>query len=301
MDNQNVLVPNSELVSGHVTNWVLRNTQGRLRVTVGVAYGSDVEKVRDILESVACDHSEVITDGSAAAPRALFMGFGDSSLDFELRARIYRIDRRFSVTSDLNFAIDDAFRKANITIPFPQRDLHLISLPDAAKDELTKAGAKTVVPKEDFIATRAGLPADAITRSQKHEVEFPATLDEVWSLLTDTEQLKLWLVDDGEFDPRIGGRFTFTLKDGVVTSGHIDVFVPPRRLRLVAAGRQGEEAIASGPITTEFLLREKDDHTILRVIASGYPATEDWQVDYNRADRVWKNALIELEDLIRSK
>ncbi|HJL92604.1 MAG TPA: mechanosensitive ion channel, partial [Woeseiaceae bacterium] len=94
LDNQNVLVPNSELVSGRVTNWVLRDTQGRLRILVGVAYGSDVEKVQEILEKIANDHPEVITDGRAPAPRALFMGFGDSSLDFELRCRINRIDRR---------------------------------------------------------------------------------------------------------------------------------------------------------------------------------------------------------------
>lgn len=301
MDNQNVLVPNSELVSGHVTNWVLRNTQGRLRVLVGVAYGSDVEKVREILESVAGEHSEVITDGSAAAPRALFMGFGDSSLDFELRARIHRIDRRFSVTSDLNFAIDDAFRKAGITIPFPQRDLHLISLPDAAKEKVEEVSVAAPAPQEDFTATRAGLPPEAITRSQTHELEVPATMDETWALLTDIDQMKSWLLEDGEISPRIGGRFAFKLRDGLVASGHIDVFVPPRRLRLVVAPRKGEEPIATGPITTEFLVREKDDHSIVRIIAAGFPATEEWQEDFNRADQAWKNAVIELEDLLRRK
>ena len=95
----------------------------------GVAYGSDIDKVKEILESVAHEHPEVITDGRAPAPRALFMEFGDSSLNFELRVRIDRIDRRFSVQSDLNFAIEQAFREAHITIPFPQRDLHLVSYP----------------------------------------------------------------------------------------------------------------------------------------------------------------------------
>ena len=59
------MVPNSELVSGRVTNWVLRDTQGRLRVIVGVAYASDVAALRTILEDVACGHPEVITDGLA--------------------------------------------------------------------------------------------------------------------------------------------------------------------------------------------------------------------------------------------
>ena len=61
------------------------------------------------------------------------MGFGDSSLDFELRVRIKRIEKRFDVTSDLNFAIDAAFREHNITIPFPQRDLHFKSWDEAAR------------------------------------------------------------------------------------------------------------------------------------------------------------------------
>ena len=142
LDNQNVLVPNSELVSGRVTNWVLRDPYGRLRVTVGVAYGSEIALVRDILEQVAREHSEVITDGRAPAPRALFMGFGDSSLDFELRCRINRIERRFTVTSDLNFAIDREFREAGITVPFPQRDLHVVSYPDAASAALEEPEAR---------------------------------------------------------------------------------------------------------------------------------------------------------------
>jgi potassium efflux system protein len=125
LDNQDVLVPNSELISGRVTNWVLHNPYGRLRLKVGVAYGSDVVLVKDILEAVAGEHPEVITDGRAAGPKALFMGFGDSSLDFELRVRILRIPRRFDVISALNFEIDRRFRESDITIPFPQRDINI--------------------------------------------------------------------------------------------------------------------------------------------------------------------------------
>jgi len=130
LDNQDMLVPNSELVSGRVTNWVLHNPYGRLRLKVGVAYGSDIHKVKEILEAVAHEHPEVITDGRATGPKALFMEFGDSALEFELRVRILRIPRRFDVTSELNFAIDKQFREAGIQIPFPQRDLHVIHWPD---------------------------------------------------------------------------------------------------------------------------------------------------------------------------
>ncbi|MEO1574996.1 MAG: mechanosensitive ion channel domain-containing protein, partial [Pseudomonadota bacterium] len=125
LDRRNIIVPNSELIATQVTNWVLHDPFGRLTLNIGVAYGSDTERVRDLLESVATEHPEVITKGPAPPPRALFMGFGDSALDFELRVWIRNIEKRFGVTSDLNFAIDRAFRDHAIEIPFPQRDLHL--------------------------------------------------------------------------------------------------------------------------------------------------------------------------------
>ncbi len=128
-DRADVIVPNSELVSAQVTNWMLRDNRGRVHVPVGVAYGSDVEKVRRILLDVAYHHSEVIGDDSKLAPRVLFFGFGESSLDFELRCFIEDVDNRLSVVSDLNFAIDRAFREEGIEIPFPQRDVHIKSLP----------------------------------------------------------------------------------------------------------------------------------------------------------------------------
>lgn len=133
LDNQNVIVPNSELITQQVTNWVLHDPQGRLRILVGVAYGSDVDKVKEILEEIASKHPQVITDGRVPNPKALFMGFGESSLDFELRVRIKDIVRRYDVTSDLNFAINRAFREHGVEIPFPQRDLHVKSWSERAK------------------------------------------------------------------------------------------------------------------------------------------------------------------------
>ena len=125
LDNQDMLIPNSELISGRVTNWVLHNPYGRLIVKIGVAYGSDIEKVAAILEDSANQHEQVISDGRASPPKALFMGFGDSSLDFELRVRITDIKRRYDVLSDLNFSINQRFASEKIVIPFPQRDLHI--------------------------------------------------------------------------------------------------------------------------------------------------------------------------------
>ncbi|MCK4674648.1 MAG: mechanosensitive ion channel family protein, partial [Gammaproteobacteria bacterium] len=129
-DRSDVIVPNSELISNQVTNWVLSSKSGRAIIPVGVAYGTDTEKVRDILLAIAEKNENVVKTGSAPEPKVLFRGFGDSSLDFELRVFLYRVDSRLSVVSDINFAIDKAFREEEIEIPFPQRDLHVKSLPE---------------------------------------------------------------------------------------------------------------------------------------------------------------------------
>ena len=134
-DRADVIVPNSELIAGQVTNWMLHDPRGRVRVPVGVAYGSDTEKVRKLLLETAAAHVEVIKDGTLPEPRVLFREFGDSSLNFELRAFIRNIDKRLVVISDLNFAIDAAFRRSGVEIPFPQRDIHIRSgqgLPDSS-------------------------------------------------------------------------------------------------------------------------------------------------------------------------
>jgi len=145
LDRQNVIVPNSELISQQVTNWVLHDPHGRLQILIGVAYGSDTEKVREVLRIVAEENPHVLNDGvNSPKPKILFMGFGDSSLDFELRIWIRQIRRRFDVTSEINFAIDKAFRENGIEIPFPQRDLHVRSWSDAA----ALPDRKPVDPKE---------------------------------------------------------------------------------------------------------------------------------------------------------
>jgi len=133
-DRADVIVPNSELISNQVTNWMLRDPWGRVIIPVGVAYGTDVEKVRELLLQAAREHPLIITDGlRVSPPRVLFRGFGDSSLNFELRCFIRNVDQRLATLSDLNFAIEKALREANIQIPFPQRDLHLRSVDPAIR------------------------------------------------------------------------------------------------------------------------------------------------------------------------
>ncbi len=129
-DRADVLVPNSELISNQVTNWMLQDPFGRVIVPVGVAYGSDTRKVRDILFKVAKEHPLVMSnDARVPTPKVFFISFGDSSLNFELRCMIKQVDYRLSVRSDLLFAIDDAFRAAGIEVPFPQRVVHTLVEP----------------------------------------------------------------------------------------------------------------------------------------------------------------------------
>jgi small-conductance mechanosensitive channel len=129
-DRSDVIVPNSELISNQVTNWVLSNRSGRAIIPVGVAYGTDTEKVRNVLLAIAEENENVNKTGVFPKPVVLFRAFGESSLDFELRVFLRDIDNRLSVISELNFAIDKAFREEGIEIPFPQRDLHVKSLPE---------------------------------------------------------------------------------------------------------------------------------------------------------------------------
>ncbi|WP_299881211.1 mechanosensitive ion channel domain-containing protein [uncultured Cocleimonas sp.] len=129
-----VIVPNSELISNQVTNWMLTNNVGRLVAPVGVAYGSDVDKVIEILKSIAAEHPDVIADQPDYRVRALFLEFGDSSLNFELRCYVRNVDERILIHSDINLSIDKAFREAGIEIPFPQRVVHMQN-EDKDKDE----------------------------------------------------------------------------------------------------------------------------------------------------------------------
>jgi len=113
------------MISQKVTNWTLSTRRVRLVVPVGVAYGSDLEQVLAILFEAGQQHPEVL---EAPQPSPIFVQFGESSLDFELRVWVSDIDKRPQVRSGLLLAIDKRFREAGVEIPFPQRDLHLRSV-----------------------------------------------------------------------------------------------------------------------------------------------------------------------------
>ncbi|GAB4353345.1 MAG: mechanosensitive ion channel [Kiloniellaceae bacterium] len=125
-----VIIPNSDFISTPVINWTHKDHYGRIEVAVGVAYGSDVEKVRAVLLDCASKHERVLT---SPEPFVLFMNFGASSLDFELRCFTNEVSYRLSISSDLRFAIDKAFREAGIEIPFPQHVVHFAQPAAAAR------------------------------------------------------------------------------------------------------------------------------------------------------------------------
>jgi small-conductance mechanosensitive channel len=129
-DNVDILVPNSEFVGGRVTNWTLTEAVRRFRIPFGVAYGSDKNLVRTAALEAAANVSCTLDDPeSNRSPTVWMTGFGDSSLDFVLAVWVSAdvVKRPSSMTSDYLWALDDAFRKYHIEIPFPQRDLHLVS------------------------------------------------------------------------------------------------------------------------------------------------------------------------------
>jgi potassium efflux system protein len=124
-DNAEIVVPNSELVTTQVTNWTRRKRQVRVKVPVGVAYDSDIEKVLKILTDCAMDNPQVL---SSPEPSAVLLAFGVNSLDFVLRCFVPDIDNQLKVQSELITAIHGAFADEGIEIPFPQSDLHLRSV-----------------------------------------------------------------------------------------------------------------------------------------------------------------------------
>ncbi len=117
-----VIVPNSNLVSTQVINWTLSSQQRRVEIAVGVAYGTDPERVMKLLTAEAASHDNVMTN---PAPVAYFIGFGDSALNFELRFWSERQDIWFQLKSDVTVAVCKALTEAGIEIPFPQRDIHV--------------------------------------------------------------------------------------------------------------------------------------------------------------------------------
>ena len=131
-DNITMIVPNADFISNTVTNWSHGDPKVRIRVPVGVAYGSDLKLLQRLLLEAAAEHPKALREPS---PVVLFNEFGDSSLNFELGVWTQEMTATpIHFTSQMNFIIEQKLRENDIEIPFPQRDLHVRSgLPAAAE------------------------------------------------------------------------------------------------------------------------------------------------------------------------
>ncbi len=136
-DRSEIVVPNSDLITNQVTNWTLSDRFMRITIPVGVAYGSDVPLVMQTLKQCADDSPMVVSNPT---PQVLFMGFGDSSLDFQVRVWIHNVENMFAVRSELHQEVDRRFRESGIEIAFPQRDLHLRSVDESAASNFFHRG-----------------------------------------------------------------------------------------------------------------------------------------------------------------
>jgi small-conductance mechanosensitive channel len=142
-DGAEVIVPNGQLISEAVTNWTLSDRHRRVEVNVGVEYGTDAQRVIDLLLEVAHNHPSVLEN---PPPRAFFLGFGDSALTFVLRGWIADFNDGYTIRSELGVAVQRALAEAGIGVPFPQRDLHLRTVSPTAASELGLANAPRRVP-----------------------------------------------------------------------------------------------------------------------------------------------------------
>lgn len=127
-DRQEYIVPNKDLITGRLVNWSLSDSTNRVVIEVGIAYGSDTRRACQVLEEICRDHPEVSKE---LAPLITFEGFGDSALNIVMRCYLESLDKRLQTIHELHTAINDRFRDEGIEIAFPQRDLHIRSLPQA--------------------------------------------------------------------------------------------------------------------------------------------------------------------------
>ncbi len=140
-DNVDILVPNSEFINNRVTNWTMHDDFKRSRIPFGVAYGTDTDLVRKAALEAAESVPHMLKGKSGKPPQVWLVGFGESSLDFELVVWIKpeSVKRPGAVNADYNWALEKALSKYGIEIPFPQRDLHIRSgeLPVKLSEKIT--------------------------------------------------------------------------------------------------------------------------------------------------------------------
>ncbi|WP_189498847.1 mechanosensitive ion channel domain-containing protein [Algimonas arctica] len=122
LDNREILIPNENLISQEVTNWTLSNSTTRVVIHVGIAYGSDTDRAREVMLDVLKENVKIL---DTPPPQVFFLGFGDSSLDFQVRFFLRTFEDRFPVSHQVHTDINKMLIREGFEIPFPQRDLNI--------------------------------------------------------------------------------------------------------------------------------------------------------------------------------
>jgi small-conductance mechanosensitive channel len=128
-----VITPNGNLISKELINWTRTDMRRRAEVLVGVAYGTDPQMVLDLLLEIAKSSDKIL---QTPEPISIFLGFGDSSLDFRLLFWLGDANLRLVLQSEMAVKVNNAIVAAGITIPFPQRDLHVKSVDPNLMDRI---------------------------------------------------------------------------------------------------------------------------------------------------------------------
>ena len=161
-DNVDILVPNEEFIKAQVINWTLREARRRTHIKFGVAYGTDKDLVRQAGMEAAAEVKWTLENMGPRMPQVWLVGFGDSSLDFELVVWLTEeaVKKPSKVVADYNWAIHSALERHGIEIPFPQQDLHLKSS-DAIRVRIETGGAdETPAPDADMASETEKAPEE---------------------------------------------------------------------------------------------------------------------------------------------
>jgi small-conductance mechanosensitive channel len=125
-DGSDVVIPNGDLLNQHLVNWTLGNSKARFEITIGVAYGTNLEEVHGLVMELMGANNDI---SKYPPPFIVFKEFASSSIDMSIRFWVAEYSRGIMVKSDLIIAIDKLFKEKNIVIPFPQQDVYVKSLP----------------------------------------------------------------------------------------------------------------------------------------------------------------------------
>jgi small-conductance mechanosensitive channel len=140
-----IIVPNAQLLNERVTNWTFSDRRRRIDIPVGVDYSSAPEKVVEVLEAVARVHSDILQQ---PPPQAVFLAFGESAINFELRSWTNHIERWAKIQTELAAGVYAALHAAGMTFPFPQREVRLLNDgPDGSTTPATPAGQTASTPR----------------------------------------------------------------------------------------------------------------------------------------------------------